>query len=912
MKPFVSWTIVLGLLGLTLFVTRPSTAQHLAGDPWAIYDSLETVADRNAALEETSRLIQHAEAAGDSAFLAWMTLARGRALLQTGDRAGAEVEFDRALAVATAISVTAVMFRAYYFKTDLAMSQGHMDKAREISRHRLALAITLQDKVAEGWARAMLAHIEIESGRPDSSHVQYLRALPIAREHGLRMLASLLWNGLGRTYGTLAQIDSARVCYERALAIARDIGYAMGEAHAINNLGTLEYEFGDLAAAAGHFDRAAELAAANGDWPSWTRQTLNRANALVDLGQYGDADSLLGKALRVCEEQDMVFGLAEVHMSRAWLELARGRSGAAVAGFRKALPLALEVESATAIRECLVGLADALCRTDSLGEAIAVIDSSRRWIASESTYPHLSLVAALAHRKSGDPGAALANAIDAERSWGQSLSLVAIAAIAEQARALAMLGRSDSVAVTALRAVDAFEQRRSTLTKEDWREALGSVFTARLMDCAWLLRTHPVDEPWEKRMHSVYDALERLRARTLVDRLQARRSGSEFALEITGAISLAQLQSQVLREQELLLETFAGQDSTYVVAVTRHDVRMKAISSKQLTRSVRLYNGSLANPESRPGSALRHAQRATLGEWLLGHAADLLENTRTLIVAPDGGLAELSMATLTAGSGTAMLIDRFEISSVPSATVLAGLRQGHGNDESYRHSVAVIADINRTDLTGPALEAQHLADGYRGVSIHADPEQYGRGTADSLLASAQVIHLAAHVEINTEKPWQSGVRLAPERIIRAGGVAAMPLNARLVVLSGCESAGGRLTRGEGVLGLTSAFLAAGVPCVVATLWPVDDRVTVDFVDEFYRALSNGRSAAAALREAQIAVRDRAETSHPFFWAAFVAIGDGDVTAALVRQRRWPVRVTITLAAIVVLVVIVVRYARDWA
>ena len=94
------------------------------------------------------------------------------------------------------------------------------------------------------------------------------------------------------------------------------------------------------------------------------------------------------------------------------------------------------------------------------------------------------------------------------------------------------------------------------------------------------------------------------------------------------------------------------------------------------------------------------------------------------------------------------------------------------------------------------------------------------------------------------------------------------------VLAGCETAGGRATNGEGVLGLTSAFLSAGVPVVVSSRWPVDDGATAVLMKHFYDRLAAGRTVASALREAQMAVRKNPRTSHPFYWAGFAVVGDG--------------------------------------
>ena len=84
-------------------------------------------------------------------------------------------------------------------------------------------------------------------------------------------------------------------------------------------------------------------------------------------------------------------------------------------------------------------------------------------------------------------------------------------------------------------------------------------------------------------------------------------------------------------------------------------------------------------------------------------------------------------------------------------------------------------------------------------------------------------------------------------------------------------------------GLTSAFLTAGAPAVVATLWPVDDRTTERLMDAFYSELGRGATIAAALRAAQAVVRADPTTRHPFYWAGFVAIGEADARPALVRR-----------------------------
>ena len=102
----------------------------------------------------------------------------------------------------------------------------------------------------------------------------------------------------------------------------------------------------------------------------------------------------------------------------------------------------------------------------------------------------------------------------------------------------------------------------------------------------------------------------------------------------------------------------------------------------------------------------------------------------------------------------------------------------------------------------------------------------------------------------------------------------MRLDADLIVLSGCQTALGTEIKGEGLVGLTRAFMYAGAPRVVASLWEVSDRVTTELMKTFYRGLlQEGLRPAAALRAAQLEMSQDSRWTSPYFWAGFVMQGD---------------------------------------
>jgi CHAT domain-containing protein len=150
------------------------------------------------------------------------------------------------------------------------------------------------------------------------------------------------------------------------------------------------------------------------------------------------------------------------------------------------------------------------------------------------------------------------------------------------------------------------------------------------------------------------------------------------------------------------------------------------------------------------------------------------------------------------------------------------------------------------------------------------------------LADYRVIHFATHGVIDTRYPDLSALALsgvdaagAPMNgLLGLPDVYALDLNADLVVLSACETALGRDIRGEGLLGLTQGFLYAGAKGVVASLWPVTDRATAELMRRFYdHMLRDGLRPADALRRAQLSISAEPLWGHPYYWSAFVLLGD---------------------------------------
>src|SRR6202008_2632300 len=130
----------------------------------------------------------------------------------------------------------------------------------------------------------------------------------------------------------------------------------------------------------------------------------------------------------------------------------------------------------------------------------------------------------------------------------------------------------------------------------------------------------------------------------------------------------------------------------------------------------------------------------------------------------------------------------------------------------------------------------------------------------------------AHATANVESPLDSAVILSGPDLsfkLYARDVAAQPLEAELVTVSACRSAGERAYSGEGLVGFAWAFLRAGASRVIAGLWDVDDRSTAELMDRLYARMAAAAAAPRALREAKLALLSAGGTyAKPYYWAPF--------------------------------------------
>ena len=756
---------------------------------------------------------------------------------------------------------------------------GRYQEAQNALEAALTLLEPMGDAVWEGSALTAVARVYQDMGDTRSSLQYWERALRMFETAGLKSVSVDVLNYVGETYLAAGDEGSALSRFERSLVLARELGIPRWEAGSLRLIGVVHLVRGDPRLAQPYFERSLALQRSRGN----PEDPRIEARTLVEMGE---AHELLGEhrvATRCFEDALALARAAEdrVAEARGLFGLARASAG------RNDLPVARRhVERSLKVVESL--------RTEVESRSLRA-----SYFASVYRYHefHVDILMRI-HRASGQ-GHLAAAAFEAS----------------ERARARSLLDSLAEAGVDLRAGLDPDLLKREQIAKaafDDWarrQERLGGegADTAALAE--------------------EYRDLERR-----YDQLQAEirsRSPRYAALAQPRPLTLPEVQREVLDTGTLLLEYALGEERSYLWAVSSRDhVSYELPPRAEIEGAAQRVHERLTARLTATGRDRRQdieradaeywGEASRLSDTLLGPVAKRMAGRRILVVA-DGALQYVPFPALPvpgrSGEPVPMVVEH-EIVSLPSASVLAVLRRETRDRTPPAKVVAVLADPvfeaddPRLRAVGGAAPPTGSGDraargdaarGYprlaatrqeadaivamapRGAALRAVDFAASRATAMSPdLARYRIVHFATHGVLDNENPGLSGVVLslfgergqAQDGVLRLHDIYGLHLPAELVVLSACNTALGRPVRGEGLVGVVRGFMYAGARRVVASLWKVDDDATGEMMRRFYRGmLQEGRSPAAALREAQVSLWRQDRWRPPYYWAAFVLQGE---------------------------------------
>jgi CHAT domain-containing protein/tetratricopeptide (TPR) repeat protein len=763
----------------------------------------------------------------------------------------------------------------------------------------------------------------------------------------------------------LSQLASAQGEYDRASARGREaaeayreLGDRAGESRALNSIAQAEVYRGDFQQALAHLDQALALARAVGDLEAEVEQLDNTGSAFFLQARYLDAL----RAYRAAEERVERAAGAAWQARRRRLTLSNlaalfQRLGAydEALDLYRALQASPEALGASEQARAMINLGVLYRRLEDPLKALETYSAAQRLFARDQhrdgeikVLKNIGIVQAL---DLGDLSAALdaftralalaeqnddrREAMQARLYRGETLLRLGDLELAtrelegalraakelgtaeEQWKALYALGRvarksgRDDLAAARFRdAIATIESVRATLQlsalKTDFLADKRDVYDA-LVD---LLALRPTPDAAE-----VFELLERSRARTFQDRVQQRADGRDATPARLEAVQAR------LDPLTVLVEYWVTPAAAAAVWTTRDAsgiVRLPVPAGA--TDDVSSFAKEVS---AGTGEAWRHTSRL-LGERLLSGVAPLQRpELRHMVVVPDGALNAVPFEALELPGGDgALLVERFDVSYVPSASIL--LRDAPSARSSWsfpwsRHLLAfgdpVVSEASagalpealggdlRGRLPASADEVRAIAAmGDGRTEIHLGPANRKRYLLQGQARGVPLLHLSTHATSDDVSPERSRILFSPESEDRPADYLFLKevydLDLRgvdLATLSACDTERGKVLRGEGLQAFSRALLSAGARAAVTTLWRVADRPTAEFMKQFYFELGQREPKAQALRLAKLRfLRSASELRHPRFWAAFVLNGDG--TRPVPRVCAWD-RLLVLLAVV---------------
>lgn len=311
------------------------------------------------------------------------------------------------------------------------------------------------------------------------------------------------------------------------------------------------------------------------------------------------------------------------------------------------------------------------------------------------------------------------------------------------------------------------------------------------------------------------------------------------------------------------------------------------VNADELRRKVDEFHSAVAE---------RHPNYDSLGRelyrLLLAPVVNEFQDIKTVCIIPDGFLWTLPFQALITPRGN-YVVHEYSLFYAPSLSVLNEMALRRQQTTTKESLIAFANPVIKTNeelkqALHPIPEAEAEV---RAISatvrtrvkkVLVGPQADER-TFKSLASQYATIHLATHGVLDNRDPLNSYLLLTktdgdPENdgLVQVREIIDMRLNADLAVLSACETGNGRIRPGEGVIGMSWAFLVAGARSVVVSQWRVNSASTSQLMKNFYDELArhkdlNGRNKSQALREASLRLLKDRRYSHPFYWAGFVLV-----------------------------------------
>ncbi|OVE78602.1 hypothetical protein BVY01_05075, partial [bacterium I07] len=741
----------------------------------------------------------------------------------------------------------------------------------------------------------------------------------------------------GQALERLSRYEEALAVQEKGINLFTTLNQPRQVAQGHQHLANLYWKMGDYRKGLSYQNQAMKTFESQGDKRNLSIAYSTQGLIHMSLGDLAEAKRSEDKALALTIETASLLDQAAVLKNLGLIATQEGKLDNAYQYFKRAT----QIDSAQQFRRGLAydyrNLGSLLIRLDRSRDALKYLQdglSLSKEIGDQGNVVQCLFRMGQAYNVLDNENAALTN-LDSALAGVQDIVLPELSwrILRERALTLQKMGREQDALDNFIEAVDIVEQMRAELKVEAFKEG----FFENKMDLYKDVVQHLLSM---KRDGEAFDFVERGKSRNFIDllgnqqlvlnpaskELLGKEKAARMAVqeardrlawfkkqpEETGAVELEnwgreleirqaaysallidiqaenpELASMVsvdpwttdqvqdiLPEKSALIEYYVTEDQLFIWMIRSDYVGARTLELKQtlLEETIRRFRDSI---KQRLTTDLESRQ---LYKWLIEPFEDELFNVGNIILVPHKTLHYLPFAAL---QGETVLIEKFTLSTVPSATVMAYCLE-KGNSRSLQEDETTVLAMSNPNLGDPNLnlpfaekEVKALRRSFEDVTAFFQDQATEKKLKDNA-SQYSVIHFACHGTFEPGAPMFSALLLKPEEEedgrLEVHEIFGLSLNCDLVTLSACETGLGHITGGDDIIGLARSFIFAGTPSIITSLWKVDDLATAVMIKRFYRYLRSGDSRAESLRKAQILVKNSIN-SHPAAWAAFGLTGD---------------------------------------
>jgi CHAT domain-containing protein/Tfp pilus assembly protein PilF len=786
--------------------------------------------------------------------------------------------------------------------------RSHYTKAIKYQKEALKIAQELGNKYNIANTLDSMGSTYWKIGQYSKALESYFQALKMARDLDNKKLEANYLVNIGNIYRHIGNHSKALENCQKALLIHRNIGSKESEGVNLSNMGAIYYDLGDYSLSLKYFHKALAMAQETGDRKAEAIRLINIANNYAYLGINPQAKKHFDDSLKIIKELGNKASEVYVHWGYGDLFFRLKDYAKSLHFFNLALKLAEDLGMLLESGESHFGLAQVYEKQEKYSKAfnhyqraIECVENARsQFVLKEHK---ISLVRK--HIKFYESAVFLLLQLHWKQPSG-GYEEVAFHYV-EKAKARGFLDKLQEVKVNLRENLTAELRVEENQISSDISKIQTELTKPELTDSSRKGLFQKLKEKEEDYQR-------------IIQRI--KRDNPRYAnLVYPEPKKLKDIQGSVIDEVTALIEYFLGEKHSLAFFITKKDISIHELpSGKKLQERVNDYIKLLSTRTKREFSAFAAGQK--LYQDLMGPFKTRLTSIKKLVIIPDGNLHYLPFETLLpedSVSNLKFMVENFKISYAPSATSLIHLLDRQKGAKMKKDLLAladpvytpVKKSLEKLDVDAISREV-YLDDGFIFFPLKYSGEEvkkiskYINGKfkdiftkkeareeiiKESSIEDYKILHFATHGLLDEKVPMRSALVLSLDQDPKEDGfyqvreIYNTKLNSDLVILSACQTGKGQLEKGEGVSGLSRAFLHAGAQSVLVSLWNINDRATSEFMGYFYKYLYRGESKEKALQLTKLRML-KSKYAHPFFWAPFVLIGDYQSTVKLTKPTLW--------------------------